>query len=180
MYYSTFEPSQPATICCCGAGLYPAADCQSAFLWQPRTADFAGPTFGCGYAALWGSLASCARPRGYPGLPAQLAGCQPAAGCHPAPQRLSIRRLPGRGMLIPSAVCWLRGYGNAIEPAGSIAGGGLPTDTAAELSALAERLATLSPQHRVDWSDSWTDEDLQDFRAASLRRLETEESEESQ
>jgi hypothetical protein len=55
----------------------------------------------------------------------------------------------------------------------------LPPDTAAELSALAERLATLSPHHRIDWSDSWTEEDLQDFRAASLRRLETEESEES-
>ena len=55
----------------------------------------------------------------------------------------------------------------------------LPPDTAAELSALAERLATLSPHHRIDWSDSWTDEDLQDFRAASLRRLEAEESEES-
>ena len=35
----------------------------------------------------------------------------------------------------------------------------LPPDTAAELSALAERLATLSPHHRIDWSDSWTDED---------------------
>lgn len=56
----------------------------------------------------------------------------------------------------------------------------LPPDTAAELSALAERLATLPPHHRIDWSDSWTEEDLQDFRAASLRRLETEESEESQ
>lgn len=55
----------------------------------------------------------------------------------------------------------------------------LPPDTAAELSALAERLATLSPHRRLDWSDSWTDEDLQDFRAASLRRLEAEESEES-
>ena len=55
----------------------------------------------------------------------------------------------------------------------------LPPDTAAELSALAERLATLSPHHRIDWSDSWTDEDLQDFRAASLRRREAEESEES-
>ena len=55
----------------------------------------------------------------------------------------------------------------------------LPPDTAAELSALAERLATLSPHHSIDWSDSWTDQDLQDFRAASLRRLEAEESEES-
>ena len=49
----------------------------------------------------------------------------------------------------------------------------LPPDAAAKLS------ATLSPHHRIDWSDSWTDEDLQDFRAASLRRLEAEESEES-
>ena len=55
----------------------------------------------------------------------------------------------------------------------------LPPDTAAELSALAERLAALSAHGRVDWSDSWSDEDLQDFRAASLRRLDAEESEES-
>ena len=55
----------------------------------------------------------------------------------------------------------------------------LPPDAAAELSALAERLAALSPHGGIDWSDSWTDEDLQDFRAASLRRLEAEESEES-
>ena len=54
----------------------------------------------------------------------------------------------------------------------------LPPGTAAELSALAERLATISPHHRIDWSDSWSDEDLRDFRAASLRRLEAEESEE--
>ena len=55
----------------------------------------------------------------------------------------------------------------------------LPPETAAELSALAERLAALSPHHRVDWSDSWSDDDLRDFRTASLRRLETEETEES-
>jgi len=55
----------------------------------------------------------------------------------------------------------------------------LPPETVAELSALAERLAALSPHRKIDWSDSWTEEDLQDFRAASLRRLEAEESEES-
>ncbi len=55
----------------------------------------------------------------------------------------------------------------------------LPPETAAELSALAERLAILSSRGAIDWSDSWTDEDLQDFRAASLARLEAEESEES-
>jgi hypothetical protein len=55
----------------------------------------------------------------------------------------------------------------------------LPPDTAAELSALAERLATLSSHGKIDWSDSWTDGDLQDFRAASLARVEAEETEES-
>ncbi|MGA2769871.1 MAG: hypothetical protein ABSG26_03550 [Bryobacteraceae bacterium] len=54
----------------------------------------------------------------------------------------------------------------------------LPPDTAAELSALAERLAALAPHRKIDWSDSWSDEDLRDFRTASLRRLDAEESEE--
>ena len=53
----------------------------------------------------------------------------------------------------------------------------LPPDTATELSALAERLAEIAPNHSIDWSDSWSDEDLNDFRAASLRRLDAEESE---
>ena len=49
----------------------------------------------------------------------------------------------------------------------------LPPETATELSALAERLAGLAPNRRIDWSD----EDLNEFRAASLRRLDAEESE---
>lgn len=53
----------------------------------------------------------------------------------------------------------------------------LPPDTAMELSALVERLAQLAPNHRIDWSDSWSEEDLTQFRAASLQRLEAEESE---
>ena len=53
----------------------------------------------------------------------------------------------------------------------------LPPDTATEMSALVERLAELAPNHRIDWSDSWSDEDLKEFRAASLRRFEAEESE---
>lgn len=53
----------------------------------------------------------------------------------------------------------------------------LRPDAAAELSALAERLAALAPDRKIDWSDSWTDEDLLDFRAASLSRLEAEELE---
>ena len=55
----------------------------------------------------------------------------------------------------------------------------LPPDTACEISALAERLAALAPHGRIDWSDSWSDEDLKEFKDASLKRLEAEESEES-
>lgn len=53
----------------------------------------------------------------------------------------------------------------------------LPPDAATELSALAERLAALRPNQKIDWSDSWSDEDLREFRAASLKRLQEEESE---
>jgi hypothetical protein len=53
----------------------------------------------------------------------------------------------------------------------------LPPDAAMEVSALAERSAKLAPNHRIDWSDSWSDEDLNDFRAASLLRLDAEEPE---
>jgi hypothetical protein len=53
----------------------------------------------------------------------------------------------------------------------------LPPETATELSALAQRLAELAANRRIDWSDSWSDEDLNEFRAASLRRLDAEESE---
>jgi hypothetical protein len=53
----------------------------------------------------------------------------------------------------------------------------LPPDAAMELSALAERLAEVAPNRRIDWADSWSDEDLNEFRAASLRRLDDEESE---
>ncbi len=53
----------------------------------------------------------------------------------------------------------------------------LPPEAAIELSRLIERLASLAPGRKIDWSDSWSDEDLTDFRAASLRRLEATESE---
>lgn len=53
----------------------------------------------------------------------------------------------------------------------------LPPETATELSALTERLAQLAPKQRIDWCDSWSDEDLNEFRAASLRRLDAEDSE---
>ncbi len=54
----------------------------------------------------------------------------------------------------------------------------LPPDAAAELTALVERLAALNPNAKIDWSDSWSDEDLREFTAASLKRFEAEESEE--
>ena len=53
----------------------------------------------------------------------------------------------------------------------------LPPEAAIELSRLIERLASLAPGRKTDWSDSWSDEDLRDFRAASVRRLEATESE---
>lgn len=54
----------------------------------------------------------------------------------------------------------------------------LPPEAAIELSRLIERLASLTPDRKIDWSDSWTDEDLLEFRAASVRRFELSESEE--
>lgn len=54
----------------------------------------------------------------------------------------------------------------------------LPPDAAVELSSLAQRLAALAPGTTIDWSDSWSDADLREFTAASLRRLEAEEEEE--
>ena len=51
----------------------------------------------------------------------------------------------------------------------------LPPDAANELAALAQRLAALPPNTRIDWSDSWSEEDLRDFTAHSLKRFEVEE-----
>ena len=46
---------------------------------------------------------------------------------------------------------------------------------AEQISALITRLAT--SHQKVDWSDEWSDSDLQEFTASSLCRLETEHSE---
>ncbi len=40
---------------------------------------------------------------------------------------------------------------------------------------LAERLASLAPASRIDWSDAWSDSDLREFTADSVRRLEEDE-----
>jgi len=51
----------------------------------------------------------------------------------------------------------------------------LPPAAAEELTALAERLASLPPSSRLDWSDAWSDSDLREFTAESVRRLEEDE-----
>ena len=51
----------------------------------------------------------------------------------------------------------------------------LPPNAADEFSALARRLAALSTSTRIDWSDSWSDEDLREFTAHSLKRFDEEE-----
>lgn len=55
----------------------------------------------------------------------------------------------------------------------------LTPDAASELTRLIERLGAVAPERKIDWSDSWSDEDLKEFRAASLRRLDENEAEEA-
>lgn len=53
----------------------------------------------------------------------------------------------------------------------------LPAEAAEEVSALAQRLAALGTESRANWSDEWTDADLQDYAAAALRRVDAVEDE---
>jgi hypothetical protein len=53
----------------------------------------------------------------------------------------------------------------------------LPAETAEQLSALIGRLAALSPGSRIDWSDEWSDEDLQRFTVASAARIDSDDGE---
>ena len=46
----------------------------------------------------------------------------------------------------------------------------LPPNLAHELMALVQRMAGLSPNTRIDWADSWSEEDLRGFTAHSLKR----------
>lgn len=55
----------------------------------------------------------------------------------------------------------------------------LTPDAAGELTRLIEGLSAVAPERKIDWSDSWSDEDLKEFRAASLRRLDENEAEEA-
>jgi hypothetical protein len=53
----------------------------------------------------------------------------------------------------------------------------LPPDEAGKVLDWACQLADLAGGRAFQWSDSWTDQDLADARAASVRRFEEEEQE---
>ena len=53
----------------------------------------------------------------------------------------------------------------------------LPPVEAGRVLDWARQLADLAGVRAVDWSDSWSDEDLADATAASIRRLEEQERE---
>jgi hypothetical protein len=48
----------------------------------------------------------------------------------------------------------------------------LPADAADSLVKWAEQLADLAAGQPVEWSDTWSDEDLADLRNASLARFD--------
>jgi hypothetical protein len=39
----------------------------------------------------------------------------------------------------------------------------------------ASLVEVIAPTTKIDWSDSWSDEDLEEFTAASAERLESDE-----
>jgi hypothetical protein len=53
----------------------------------------------------------------------------------------------------------------------------LPPEEARKVLNWAQQLADLGGAERVDWSDSWSDDDLREARVASLERFEQEERE---
>jgi hypothetical protein len=53
----------------------------------------------------------------------------------------------------------------------------LPPAEAGKVLNWAHQLADLAGERTIDWSDSWTDEDLADATAAALRRFENQERE---
>ena len=55
----------------------------------------------------------------------------------------------------------------------------LPPAAAEQLAALVRRLAAIAPNTAIDWSDVWSDADLEEYTAASLRSLEAGEQEDS-
>jgi hypothetical protein len=55
----------------------------------------------------------------------------------------------------------------------------LPPDVAEQMMTWAARLADLANGQPVDWSESWSDEDLADATATSLRNFEERETQSS-
>jgi hypothetical protein len=53
----------------------------------------------------------------------------------------------------------------------------LPPDEAGKVLDWARQLADLAGGRTVQWSDSWTDEDLAEATAAALKRFEDQEQE---
>jgi hypothetical protein len=47
------------------------------------------------------------------------------------------------------------------------------------IATLVDRLAGLDENSKIDWSDEWSDSDLQEFTVSSLRRVETERPDDS-
>ena len=54
----------------------------------------------------------------------------------------------------------------------------LPPDEAGKVLVWARQLADLASDRQVDWSDSWSDDDIEEARIASLKRFEQQEREE--
>jgi hypothetical protein len=53
----------------------------------------------------------------------------------------------------------------------------LPSEEAQRVLTWASQLAHLAHGREIDWSDSWSDEDIAEATAASIRRFEEQEQE---
>ena len=53
----------------------------------------------------------------------------------------------------------------------------LPPDEARKVLVWAQQLADLGGDRQVDWSDSWSDDDLREATLAALERFEQQEQE---
>ena len=98
----------------------------------------------------------------------------------PPPPRRSARTMDLQGS---THVAWtLRGYNKTMalspqeESLISVVRA-LPPDEAGKVLDWARQLADLAGGRTVEWSDSWTDEDLTEATAAAVRRFEEQERE---
>ena len=70
-----------------------------------------------------------------------------------------------------------RGIAERGQAARIVDGKSLPPEEAGKLLNWARQLADLAGGRTVEWSDSWTDEDLADATAAAIERFEDQERE---